>query len=137
MYHNHTPLRQLSNLQAVIILTLVGFMVYLSGLASAFTGDDIYQIVNNVPVHSIANIGLFFEGGTFYIGHGLSPLAGIYFRPLMTTTFSLLYSLFGAQPLYYHLLQLIVCIGSSSILYLFFRFSFKPALALLLGIPDL
>jgi hypothetical protein len=52
----------------------------------------------------------------------------------MTTVFSLLYTLFGAHPFYFHLCQLMLCIGSAIILYLFFRYSFKPVLALVLSL---
>ncbi len=125
-------LNRLKNWQASVIIIVVGFAVFWTGLNNPFQGDDIAQIVNNVPVHSIGNIRLFFEGGTFYAGNGLAPLSGNYYRPLMTTTFSLLYTLFGAHPLYFHLFQVLLAIGSSMLLYLFFRYSFKPLLALFL-----
>ncbi len=127
-------LNRIKTWQASLVLLVVGFATYWTGLTNPFQGDDIAQIVNNVPVHSIAHIKLFFEGGTFYNGQGLAPSIGTYFRPLMTTVFSLLYTLFGPHPFYFHFLQLLLCIGSAIILYLFFRFSFKPALALLLAL---
>ncbi len=120
--------------QAALIIALLGFAAYFSGLTSPFWNDDITQIVNSVPVHSITHIRLFFEGGTFYNGNGLAPLGGTYFRPLMTTAFSLLYTLFGPHPIAFHLFQLLLCIGSAIILYLVFRYSFKPGLALFLSL---
>src|SRR5580698_254946 len=113
-------LNKLTNWQVAIIMLVIGFAVYSTGLNSPFQGDDILQIVNSVPVHSISNIKLFFEGGTFYNGGGLAPLSGIYFRPLMTTIFSLLYTLFGPHQFYFHLLQLLLFIGGSFLIYLFF-----------------
>src|SRR5665213_1777591 len=127
-------LNKITSWQAGLIIAVLGFAFYFTGLTNSFQGDDVYQIVNNVPVHSITHIKLFFEGGTFYNGHGLAPLSGVYFRPLMMTVFSLLYTLFGPHPIYFHLFQLALCIGSSIILYLFFRYSFKPALALSLSL---
>jgi tetratricopeptide (TPR) repeat protein len=127
-------LNKITSRQAAFIIAILGFAVFFTGLHNPFMGDDSIQIVNNVPVHSITNMRLFFEGGTFYNGHGLAPLGGVYYRPLMTTVFSLLYTLFGAHPIAFHLFQLLLCIGSAIILYLFFRFSFKPALALLLSL---
>ena len=127
-------INKLKSWQSALIITLIGIAVYFDGLKNQFIGDDQSQIVNNPPVHSISHIVLFFEGGTFYIGKGIAPLYGVYFRPLMTTVFSLIYTIFGAQPFYYHLFQLILCIGSTIILYLFFRFSFKPALSLFLSL---
>lgn len=127
-------INKIKNWQAAIIIAVVGLSVYATGLTTPFQGDDILQIVNNKPVHSITNIKLFFEGGTFYNGQGITPLSGDYFRPLMTTAFSIIYSIFGAHSFYFHIFQLLLCIGSAIVLYLFFRFSFKPALALFLSL---
>jgi len=128
-------LNKITSWQAAIIIAIMGFSVFFVGLTNPFIGDDLTQIVSNPVVHSISNISRFFEGGTFYNGQGFGPqLYGAYFRPLMTTTYSLLYSLFGPRPLYFHLFQLLLYIGSAIILYLFFRYSFKPVLALTLSI---
>jgi hypothetical protein len=127
-------LNKITKVQASIIIAFVGLAIFFTGLTSPFQGDDNGQIVNNIPVHSITNIKLFFEGGTFYVGNGLSPLYGLSFRPLMTTVFSFIYTVFGAHPIYFHLFQMLLCIGSAIILYLIFRYSFKPALALFLSL---
>ena len=127
-------INRLKNWQAAIIITVLGILAYFDGLQNQFLGDDLPQIVNNLPVHSISHIKIFFEGGTFYNGQGIVPLIGIYYRPLMTTVFSLIYTVFGSQPNFFHLIQLLLCIGSSIILYLFFRFTFKPAMSLFLAL---
>jgi hypothetical protein len=127
-------LNKITTWQASIIFTILGFASYFDGLRNQFLGDDSSQIVTNVPVHSIANIRLFFEGSTFYVGKGLVPLSGVYFRPLMTTVFSMIYTVFGAHPFYYHLFQLLLCIGSALILYIVLKKFFKPVLALCLAI---
>jgi hypothetical protein len=123
----------LKHWQAALLIAVIGFAVFFTGLTNAFQGDDSLQIVSNVPVHSISNIRIFFEGGTFYDGSA-TKLTGIYYRPLMTTVFSLIYTLFGPNAFYFHFVQLLLCIGSSIILYLFLRFSFKPLLALFLAL---
>jgi hypothetical protein len=129
-----SKINKLKNWQAIVVIVVIGIAVYSVGLTNPFQGDDNSQIVSNVPVHSLSNIKLFFEGSTFYAGKGLSPLWGVYYKPLMTTVYSLIYSLFGPHPIYYHLVQLALCIGSTILLYLFFRFSFKPVLALILAL---
>lgn len=125
---------ELSNWQAALVIALIGFSVYFTGLTNPFQGDDFQQITNNTYVHSINNIGLFFDGGTFYNDGADAPLTGAYYRPLMTTVFSLIYTVFGAHPVYFHLAQLMFFIGSAIVLYLFFRYSFSPVLALLLSL---
>jgi hypothetical protein len=102
--------------KAAIAIAVVGLAVYCSGLGGQFVNDDNGQIVTNVPVHSITNIGTFFAGGTFYNGQG--GLYGNYYRPLMMTVFSAVYSLFGANPLWFHLLQLLLFIACAFVLFL-------------------
>ncbi len=123
-------LSRLKAWQAALILLVVGLAVFFTGLTGQFWDDDYVQIVNNVPVHSITNMKIFFDGGTFYVTKGQLKLSGVYFRPLMTTTFALVYTLFGAHPIYYHIVQLGFYIASAVLLYLIFRYSFSPALAL-------
>src|SRR4051812_6468548 len=73
---------KLTDLRTAILMAVTGITVFFSGLKSPFMGDDMSQIVNNIPVHSIANIGTFFNGSTFFTGTG-QPLTGFYYRPLM------------------------------------------------------
>ncbi len=128
-------INKITNWQAAAIIAVIGFAAYCRGLFNPFMGDDIDQIVNNVPVHSLSNFFFFFRGSTFYNGQGLAaPLSGVYYRPLQTTVFSLLYTLFGNHSFYFHLLQLLLCIGSAILLYIFFRNTFKPALSLFLAL---
>lgn len=97
-------------------------------------GDDISQIVENLPVHSLGNIQLFFQGGTFYTGGGLSPLAGTYYRPLMTVIFSAIYSVFGDNPTAFHAVQLLLYITVGFMLFLVLRKFFSQSLSLFLSL---
>jgi len=126
-------INKLKSWQAALIIVLIGIAVFFTGLTNPFQGDDTSQIVNNVSVHSITNIRQFFTGGTFYVGPGL-PLSGGNYRPLMTTVFSLLYTLVGPHTLGYHLLQLVLYIGCAILLFLFLKYTFKPLLALVLAL---
>jgi protein O-mannosyl-transferase len=109
------------------IIAVVGLAVFATGLHGGFQGDDNLQIVDNVPVHSLANIGTFFGASTFWNGESL---IGSFYRPIMTTTFSFVYSLFGAQPIAFHVVQLILYMAAAFVFYLFFTSLFKPGLAL-------
>lgn len=93
-----------------------------------FQGDDFDQIVDNQAVHSIANIGTFFQSSTFWNGH---ELVGDFYRPMMSTVFALIYSTFGPQPLAFHLVQLTLYLAAAFMLYLFFKQFFGPLIALL------
>src|SRR5262249_49408202 len=92
----HTSTTRLTTTMSVLVITILGFATHFTGLRNPFVTEDYSQIINNPVVHSITNIGRFFGGSTFYVGgHGATHLVGIYYRPLMTTTFSILYTLFG------------------------------------------
>src|SRR6266446_1458686 len=98
-----TKFNKLEAWQIAGIFAVVGLCVFFTGLANPFQGDDAYQIVNNLPVHSIRNVGLLLRSSTFFNGQAL---IGIYYRPMMSVTFALIYTIFGAHTIAYHFVQL-------------------------------
>lgn len=109
-------MHKFTNLQFLVIVAALGLVVFFTGLTSPFMGDDLPQIVNNPSVHSITNIVSFFGEGTFYSGAGQRATGS--YRPMMTTAFSLLYTVFGARPIAFHALQLTLHILCAFILFL-------------------
>ncbi len=122
---------RLSSRYVAVLMVLVGVATFFNGLTNPFQGDDTYQIVNNPPVHSIGNLFQFFGASTFYNGETLS---GVYYRPLMSTMYSLIYTLFGAHTFMFHAVQLAVYIGGAFLLYLVLKHFIPPALSLLLAL---
>src|SRR5690348_10152236 len=96
-----------------------GFTVYFYSLFNGFVGDDFDQLVNNPFVHSLANLPYFFLGGTF--NNGFVSLSGIYYKPLMTVLFSLLYTVFQVTPFFYHFTQLLFHLTNVILLYYLFK----------------
>ncbi len=123
-----------SALVAAAILLVAGFVVYFTGLSNPFLGDDSSQIVDNPVVHSLANTALLFEGGTFYSNGGIAPLAGPFYRPLMSLSFAIILAVFGSNPFYFHLVQLLLAVGASFLVFLIFRYSFSFTLSLVLAL---
>jgi Dolichyl-phosphate-mannose-protein mannosyltransferase len=119
---------------ALVALAIIGTCVYFSGLFNPFLGDDSSQIVDNPVVHSLSHTVLLFEGGTFYSNGGIAPLAGPFYRPLMSVTFAIIWAVVGANPFYFHLLQLLLAVGGSFLLFLIFRYSFNFWLSLVLAL---
>lgn len=124
-----SELKEFESWQVALVIFVLGFVIFFTGLNGGFQGDDAFQIVNNTPVHSISNVGRLFQSGTFYNGH---QLTGDYYRPLMSTTFSLIYTLFGPSPMAFHIVQLILYLTGAFVLYLIFRHFFMQLLALAL-----
>jgi hypothetical protein len=124
-------IKKLKAWQVACIFLTIGLTTFFTGLNNPFQGDDGYQIVNNVPVHSIKNLLLLFRSSTFYNGQHLT---GIYYRPMMSTVFAFIYTFFGAHPLAYHLVQLLFYISSAFILFLIYKHFFRQSLALFLAL---
>jgi hypothetical protein len=108
----------------LLVFVAVGLIVFSTGLLGPFQNDDTPQIVDNPIVHSLGNIGQFFGGSTFYDGNGLS---GVYYRPLMTTVYAMIYSVFGAQPAAFHIVQLGLHIATALFVFLVLtRYTKRP-----------
>lgn len=97
------------------IIVILGFCVYLPTLFNGFVWDDEEQIVNNPQIQSLSNLPAFFSGSTFNAGGG-GNLSGLYYRPLMTSSFTLVYSIFGLNPFFFHLVQVILHIANACLL---------------------
>ncbi|MDD2823199.1 MAG: hypothetical protein PHQ59_03910 [Candidatus Daviesbacteria bacterium] len=110
----------------IFLLILVGIIVFFNVLFNGFVWDDEEQILNNVAIHSITNFPNFFSGSTFNTG-GSGSLGGLYYKPLMTTAFSIIYSLFGPSPFFFHFFQVTLHIINSIILFLVLRYLFKTS----------
>jgi hypothetical protein len=129
----HAKLKKITVRQASLCIAALGVLIYFSGLRNAFQDGDVTQILDSPVVHSLSNFSLFFKGGTLYTGNGMRSQSGTFYRPLITTFYSMLYSLFGPHALAYHVFQLIVFISSAIVVYLFFKLSFRSTIALFLA----
>ncbi len=106
----------LSTTRAILLLVTFGLLAYFNTLFNGFVWDDEEQIVNNTIVHSLANIGQVFSGGTFNTGG--AGLSGWFFRPLLTLNYMLLYVIFSDHAFGFHLFQFSFHIANAVLLYL-------------------
>lgn len=111
--------------KAVLFLIIIGLAVYFNSLFNGFVWDDEEQILNNTLVHSITNFPSFFSGSTFNTG-GSGGLGGLYYKPLMTASFALIYTIFGPNPFFFHFFQVLFHIGNSILLFLLLKHFLKP-----------
>ena len=122
----------LTTLKAIHFIILIGLIIYFNSLFNGFVGDDFGQLVDNPYVHTISNIPHFFFGGSFNDGSG--GVVGIYYKPLMVTFFSLIYSFFGANPFFFHLFQLSLHIANTILVFFLFKHFFKINLGFILSL---
>jgi len=119
--------------KSIVFIILIGFLVYSNGLLNAFVGDDLYQVVDNIFIRSLKNVPFFFTGSTFFNGASQS-FNGIYYKPILSTFFALIYFIAGPAPFVFHLAQLLVHMANSILLFLLFKQHFKNIQALVLSI---
>jgi protein O-mannosyl-transferase len=122
-----------SKSKGIFLIILLGFIVFGNGLRNGFVGDDLPQIVENASIYSIANVGTFFSGSTFFNGN-LQKMTGVYYKPLLMTLFSVVYSLFGPNAFWFHLIQLVIHISGTIILFLVLKRFFDERWSLILSI---
>lgn len=122
---------RLKSIPAVLIIIVLGILIYAHSIGNAFIGDDNPQIVENPMLHSLDNIGSFFTSSTFDNG---GALTGVYYKPLMTTSFAVIYSLFGANPTPFHIFQIAIHILNAILVFYIFKYFFSKNLSLFLAL---
>lgn len=101
----------------ITIFLFVGFIVFGNTLFNDFIEDDKLYIINNQLTH-ILSIPIWFGKNSF------SDFGQ--YRAIHAAYFSILYSLLGTTPFFYHVLQIIFHVISAVLVYILFRkFIFK------------
>lgn len=114
---------------SILLLVFVGLAVYFASLVNGFIlGDDTDQVAENVQIRSLANIPSFFTGSTYFREES-SRAFGLYYKPVMMIVFTFIYSVFGADPLFYHLIQIVLFLMTGVFVLILFRHFFSPALS--------
>jgi hypothetical protein len=123
----------LTTSKAIHMIIIIGLLVFFNSLLNPFVYDDDLQIVSNPLVHSLTNFHYFFMGGTFFDA-GTNQIVSVFYRPILSTFFTLIYSISGAQPFVFHLFQLLLHITNACLVYLFFKKFFKSTLSFFLAL---
>lgn len=119
--------------KAFLLFVILSFIIFGNSLANNFVGDDASQIINNPLVHSYKNIPKFFSGSTFYLGDP-GRLYGLYYKPILSTYHSLVYSVFGPNFIAFHFFQVLFHIVNTSLLFLLFTRFFDKSRAFVLSL---
>lgn len=119
----------------VFLLIFIGLLTYWAVAKNNFIlGDDEDQIVNHVQVRSVSNIPRFFFESTYY-SRERDASFGLFYRPVMLSTYALLYGAFGPNPTIFHVFQLFLHISNAIVVFLlmysFFPIAFSFLLALI------
>ena len=96
-------------LAAILLVALVGFLTYARNLDDLFTASDTIPLIETARIASVGDLARIFserlmEGTSF---------EGRFFRPVSVLSFSLDYAIWGLNPFGYHLLNLILHMAAS------------------------
>lgn len=100
---------------------VISLAIYFPALKGEFVIDDYGLVVQNTLVHSLSNISTFFSGSTFFNGD-VHKMFGGFYRPINTLYYSSLYTLFGPQPFYFHVTQIVVHALNGFLLFLLLNY---------------
>ncbi|MEO8210933.1 MAG: tetratricopeptide repeat protein [bacterium] len=114
-----------------IIIIIVTYSVFYNSLSNEFVFDDESVIVNNASIRDLSNIPKFFTAD-----EGFHKVIGRYYRPIVSTTYTIDYALYGLNPYGYHLTNVIIHIIACLLLFkilstLFWRYKYRNLFSLL------
>ena len=96
---------------AILIIIIVSCAVYATTLFNGFVYDDVPQVLENLWIIELANIPRIFASSAWsFMGDGASYH---YYRPMMHTIYAFEYQLFTLNPLYYHLVNILIHVLNS------------------------
>lgn len=124
----------LTTAKAITWIIIVGLIVYANSFVGQFLLDDQSQIVSNTFVHTILNIPSFFTGGTFFYVTSGAHLTSDYYRPLLSSTIAIIYTLFGTNTFFYHFIQTALHISNAVLLFYFLKRIFTKPISLFLSL---
>ena len=106
------------NILPLLLFFCLGFLTYSSSLNNPFVMDDEIQVIGNIHIQSLTELPSFFNSSTMDSG-GSKKMGGIYYKPLMTSYYAIIWHFFGADPLAFRIPLLILHILSAYLVFLF------------------
>lgn len=98
-----------------------------------FIMDDEIQILGNHHIQNFENWSSYFRSSTMGAG-GAAEMGGIYYKPLMTTYFAVVWAVAGSDPAAYRIPLFVLFALSGFFVYLFSRRYFEVRVAFFLGL---
>jgi protein O-mannosyl-transferase len=93
-------------------------LAYLNALGGQFVYDDLFQILGNPTLNSLANIPKMFTQGVWqFLNPGDKIDVGPYYRPIFNIALIINHQLFGLQVFGWHLVSLLLHVGVAFLVY--------------------
>ena len=104
----------------LLIIIVSCIAIYMNSLNGDFVCDDVPMIVETDSFSSIKYLPDYFTKGVWYFSSLVMEDLFLY-RPLFLFNFFINYQLWGANPLGFHITNLLLHIGNSLLVYLFIK----------------
>lgn len=104
--------KKLKPVHCYIIIAVFSFLVYYNTLQNDFVFDDESVVQNYMAIRDLSNIPKFFTAQ-----EGFHKVIGRYYRPVVSTTYTVDYALWGLTPEGFHLTNIII--NAVAVLFLF------------------
>ena len=114
-----------------ITIIIVTYAVFQNSLSNDFVFDDESVIIGNASIQNLSSIPKFFTAD-----EGFHKVIDRYYRPIVSSTYALDYSIWGLDPYGFHLTNVIIHIISCLLLFkifrvLFWRYKYRNLISLL------
>ncbi len=123
----------ITNKKVFFLFFVVGVTVFFNGLFNGFIGDDFPQIVDKEHILTIENIPKYFSESISF-KNNKSSLFGSSYKPIFTSMYAVLNTIFGPAPFVFHAFQIALYIINSLLVYIFFKSFFKKEIAFILSL---
>ena len=117
-----------------MIFLSLGLLLYGNSLFNDFVGDDRGQVKDNQVIRSVWNIPSLFTRGTFDNGDLTQTQQQNYYKPLLSSAFAFIYLFSQNHPFGFHLVQLLIHITNSVLIYAVFKRFFEKKASFLLAL---
>ena len=114
-----------------VIIIIVTYAVFQNSLSNEFVFDDESVIIGNTSIQSLSSIPKYFTAD-----EGFHKVIGRYYRPVVSATYAIDYSIWGLDPYGFHLTNVIIHIICCLLLFkifrvLFWRYKYRNLISLL------
>ncbi len=128
---NQTGLSNLKPIFCYLIIIFVTYLVFYNSLSNEFVFDDESVVVGNASIQTLSSIPQYFTAD-----EGFHKVIGRYYRPIVSASYAIDYSIWGLNPYGFHLTNVIIHIIACLLLFkilstLFWRYKYRNLFSLL------
>lgn len=105
-----------------VILAVITFAVFANSLSNDFVFDDESVVVGDETITSLSNIPKYFTGEL-----GFHKVIGRYYRPIVSATYALDYSIWGLKPFGFHLTNVLIHVINVLLLFALLKLIFESS----------